>query len=87
VKVGKHPVYGDSRCFIAELANGKEEDFSYKKCVQHLFPQEKAGTEKIDSKFIKGTVLTFTNKGNFDCTKLRVGLQHSAVCVHASSRS
>ncbi|KAI9076919.1 hypothetical protein K1719_041081 [Acacia pycnantha] len=35
IKVGRHPIYRDTRCFFVVRKDGTLEDFSYRKCIHH----------------------------------------------------
>ncbi|KAF5734464.1 DNA-directed RNA polymerase IV subunit 1 [Tripterygium wilfordii] len=51
IKVGNHPKYENSRCFLLERADGTLEDFSYRKCVlgayEIIAPQRAKGYKSM----------------------------------------
>lgn len=45
IKAGVHPTHS-SKCFMIKRTDGSEEDFSYIKCVHHIFPKKQTNNGK-----------------------------------------
>ncbi|KAF5734840.1 DNA-directed RNA polymerase IV subunit 1 [Tripterygium wilfordii] len=66
IKVGHHPKYENSRCFMLERADGTLEDFSYRKCIlgayEIIAPQRAKGYKSMWLKDDKVSSDSFKHK-------------------------
>jgi hypothetical protein len=40
ISYGEHPTYAGTQCFMINRTDGTKEDFSFRKCIQAIFPEE-----------------------------------------------